>query len=179
MKIDKVKFLTILVVLLLFINIATIAGIWKFIDPRNLRMMPPPPPGPKEFIISKLGLDETQQKIFEELRTEHFEQMSGLQEQIRAEKDAMYDLLKSPNPDTTQTYVHIAKIMQSEERLERITFEHFRKVRAICNEEQQQHFDAIIDRVMRMVMRPPRPDGPHGHSKEHGEHGPHHHMPLP
>lgn len=179
MKIDKVKLLTILVVLLLFINVATIAGIWKLIDPHTLGMMPPPPPSPKDFIISKLDLDEEQQKVFEELRKEHFEQMSGLQEQIRDEKDAMYDLLKSSSPDTTQTYLHIAKIMQSEERLERITFEHFRKVRAICNEEQQQHFDVIIDQVMRMVMRPPRQGGSHGPSREQGGHGPNEHMPLP
>ncbi|MES2560571.1 MAG: periplasmic heavy metal sensor [Bacteroidota bacterium] len=176
MKIDKIKLLTTLVVLLLLINIATIAGIWKLIDPHTLGLMPPPPPSPKEFIISKLNLDEEQQKVFEELRKEHFEQMQGLQEQIREEKDAMYDLLKSANPDTTQTYLHIAKIMQSEERLERITFDHFRKVRAICNEEQQQHFDAIIDQVMRMVMRPPRHGGPNG---PHREPGPPEHMPLP
>lgn len=176
MKIDKIKLLTGLVILLLLINITTIAGIWKLIDPRTLTMMPPPPPSPKDFIISKLNLDDDQQKVFEELRKEHFEQMRGLQEQIRDEKDAMYDLLKSSSPDTVQTYLHIARIMQSEERLERITFEHFRKVRAICNQEQQQHFDAIIDQVMRMVMRPPRQGGQHGLS---GEHDPTKNMPLP
>jgi Spy/CpxP family protein refolding chaperone len=178
MKIDKVKVLTTLVVVLLLINITTLATIWKMRTPGGMEMHPP---SPKEFIISKLNLDEEQQKVFEELRKEHFEQMRGLQEQIRAEKDAMYDLLKSSEPDTTQTYQHIAKIMQSEEQLERITFEHFRKVRAICNEEQQQHFDAIIDQIMRMVMRPPRPGGPNGPPREHGGgHPPHeHNMPLP
>jgi hypothetical protein len=170
MKFDKVKLLTTLVVLLLLINVATIASIWRFIDPAHLRMMPPPPPGPKEFIISKLGLDEDQQKVFEELRKEHFEQMISLRDQIRGEKDAMYDQLKGNNPDTAITYQHIAKIMQYEERLEKITFEHFRKVREICNDEQKQHFDAIIDQVVHMVMRSPRgrpgdrmhgpPDGP-------------------
>lgn len=177
MKMDKVKVLTVLVVLLLCINIATIAGIWKLIDSKNLQMMPPPPPGPKEFIISKLNLDEEQQKVFETLRKEHFEEMRTLQEQIREEKDAMYDLLKSPMPDTTLTYAHISKIMQNEERLERITFDHFRKVRAICNSEQQQHFDVIIDHIMRMVMRPPHTGATPNHHQHPADHE--HNMPLP
>ena len=177
MKIDKVKLLTILVVLLLVLNIATIAGIWKLIDPQTLAMLPPPPTGAKEYIISKLDLDEEQQKVFEELRKEHFEQIQNLQEQIRVEKDAMYDLLKSAEPDTTVTFNHIAKIMQSEERLERVTFEHFRKVRAICNTEQQQHFDAIIDQIMRMVMRSPIPGAPHKQTEQ--QIGNNNNMPLP
>ncbi|AMS27119.1 hypothetical protein AEM51_08895 [Bacteroidetes bacterium UKL13-3] len=177
MKIDKVKLLTILVVLLLALNIATIAGIWKLIDPQTLAMVSPHPTGAKEYIISKLNLDEEQQKEFEELRKEHFEQIQNFQEQIRVEKDAMYDLLKSAEPDTTVTFNHIAKIMRNEERLERVTFEHFRKVRAICNAEQQQHFDAIIDQIMRMVMRSPIPGAPQKQTEQHT--GNKHNMPLP
>lgn len=169
MKLDKIKLLTTVVVLLVLMNIATLAGMWKLMQ----RDFHAPPPGPKEFLIAKLQLDEEQQKVFETLRKEHFDQMRVLQENIRSEKDEMYDLLKSDNPDTTATYGHIAQIMREEEQLERITFEHFRKVRAICNDDQKQHFDAIIDRVMQMVMRPPRPGEPHGpHRRSH-------HEPLP
>jgi protein CpxP len=179
MKLDKVKLLTTMVVLLLLINIATIASIWKLIDPKNLSLMPPPPPSAKEFIISKLNLDEEQQKVFDELRKEHFEQMQTLQVNIRTEKDALYDLLKSPEPDTVQTYLHIARVMQNEERLEKITFEHFRKVRAICNDEQKQHFDIIIDQIMRIVMRPHRQGETHEPIGDHEQHGTHENQPLP
>lgn len=154
MKLNKVKLLTGLVILLLLINIGTIAGIWKLIDPSTLKLMPAPPIGAKEFIITKLDLNEEQQKVFEQLREEHFEEMKKLQANISNEKEAMYNMLKSENPDTTLTFIHIAKVMQNEERLERITFEHFRKVRAICNDEQKQHFDVILDQIMKMVIRP-------------------------
>lgn len=142
----------------------TCAGIWKLMGKR----WPAPPPTPKDYIIAKLGLDADQQEQFEALREEHFNVARQIQANIRNEKDAMYDLLKSPSPDTTVTYQHIAKIMQNEERLERITFEHFRQVRAICTPEQQQHFDVIIDKLMQMVMRPHPPGQPHGPMEHDG-----------
>lgn len=154
MKIDKVKILTIMVILLFIINVVTIAGTWRIIDPQTMRLITPPP-NTKDYIINKLGLDERQQEVFEELRTEHFEEMRELQHQIHKEKKSMFDLLKSASPDTAITYAHLAQIMQYEERLERITFEHFRKVRAICNDEQKQHLDAIIAQIMHMMHQGP------------------------
>lgn len=160
MKLDKVKVLTGLVVVLLLINITTIASIWHMVDFERLSLRGQHPQGPKEFIIAKLGLDEEQQKVFEVLRKEHFTEMRTLQHNIRIEKDAMHELLKDDAPDTAQTFAHISRIMQQEERLERITFEHFRKVRALCNDEQKQHFDVIIDQVMRMIKHSPKPQDP-------------------
>lgn len=161
MKVDKTKLLTTLVIVLLLMNITTLAGIWRMMDWKHFRLMPPPPPSPKEFLIEKLGLNEEQQLVFEELREEHFNQMSSLRNEIRQEKEALYDLLKNPVIDTTASYKHFALIMSKEERLEKITFEHFRKLREVCNEEQQQHFDIIIDRVLQMVMHGPPQHGPH------------------
>jgi len=155
MKIDKIKLLTTLVIILLLINITMLAGIWRLMDWKNMRLMPPPQAGPKEFIISKLGLNTEQQKVFEELRQEHFMQMSNLRDEIKKEKTDLYNLLKNPVIDTAETYNYFASIMAKEERLERITFEHFRKLRAVCNNEQKQHFDVIIDKVLHMVMHGP------------------------
>lgn len=171
MKIDKVKTLTILVVLLLIINVVTIAGTWRIIDPSNKKLIPPPP-STKDYIVAKLGLNESQQEVFESLRIAHFEEMNKLQQQILIEKEAMFDLLKSPLPDTAMTYTHIANIMQKEERLEHITFEHFRKVRAICNDEQKQHFDAILEQIRHTIKR-----GQSQHAVQGSGYG--QHQPLP
>ncbi len=181
MRINKTKLLLTLVILLTILNVSTIASIWRFIDFSTLSMITTHAPigGPKDFIISKLDLNEEQQKVFEELRQEHFQEMKNLQDNIRVEKDAMYDLLKSDQPDTTASYQHIARIMQNEEKLEHITFNHFRKVRAICTAEQQQHFDVIIDEVMRMLMRPPRPHAPGAMHQNKNNQAKDEHYPLP
>jgi hypothetical protein len=155
MKIPKVKILSILVVVLLVINITTIAGAWKLLNKVN--NADANTSSAKNFLITKLEFDEEQQAQFETLRKAYFEQIAGLLASIQNEKSNMYTLLKSNNPDTALTYMHIARIMQQEERLERNTFEHFRKVRALCSDEQKQHFDVIIDQVLRMIMKPKNP----------------------
>jgi Spy/CpxP family protein refolding chaperone len=153
MKFNKTKILTAAVVFLLLVNLTTLAGIWPYIDLKTFTFAPPSPATPKQFIIDKLDLSEEQQKIFEELRKEHFEEIDRLQASIIDEKEAMYDLLKSNTPDTIATYNHMATMMRDEERLERLTIEHFRKVRAICDDEQKQHFDVIIDKIMKMTNK--------------------------
>lgn len=153
MKAAKIKILSIAVVVLLLVNLTTLASIWPYINLKNFTFTPPAPENTKEFIINKLNLDKEQQEVFEELRNTHFEEMKALQTNISDEKDAMYGQLKSNLPDTVATYGHIARIMQHEERLDHITLEHFRKVRAICNDEQKQHFDVIIDKVMHIANK--------------------------
>ncbi|MES2689507.1 MAG: periplasmic heavy metal sensor, partial [Bacteroidota bacterium] len=145
--------LSVAVVVLLLVNLTTLASIWPYIDLQHFTFTPPSPENPKAFIFNKLNLDKEQQKVFEELRKEHFEEMKTLQASILDEKESMYEQLKSNLPDTVATYGHMARIMQQEEHLERITLEHFRKLRAICTDEQKQHFDVIIDKIMHMVNK--------------------------
>ncbi len=161
MKIDKTKLLLTLVVLLTALNVTTLASIWRFVDFKTFSFTANNSHSnrPNEFIITKLKLNKEQQVFFEALREEHFEQIMVLKKNIREEKNAMYDLLKSNETDSVTTFNHIAKIMQNEEQLERITFTHFKKLRAICTPEQQQHFDVIIDEVTRMIMREPGHSG--------------------
>lgn len=159
MKISKVKALTILVVLLLLVNLVTLAGVWKYVLVKD-HHGPPPPHSPGAFLIEKLKLNEEQVHVFDGLREEHFSQMKLLQEHIRHEKEALYDVLQDPNEDSVKSTKHMQAIMRDEEQLERITFEHFKKVRAICDPEQQQHFDVIIDEVIRMMNRQPRKGPP-------------------
>lgn len=159
MKISKVQALTILVVLLLLVNLVTLAGVWKYVL-ANEHHGPPPPHSPGAFLIEKLNLNEEQVKLFDGLREEHFSQMKALQEHIKVEKEALYDVLQDPNADSAKSTKHMQTIMRYEEQLERITFEHFKQVRAICNPQQQQHFDVIIDEVIRMMNRQPRKGPP-------------------
>jgi periplasmic protein CpxP/Spy len=163
MELTKIKTLWVAVFVLLLLNITILASIWPFIDLSTLSFRPPRPQNPAAFIIDKLDLDKEQQKVFEGLRQEHFSEMKRLRASIMDDKAAMYKQLKSDAPDTSATYHYISRVMQHEEELQHITFEHFRKVRAICNEEQKRHFDAIIDQVMHMVLRPPHGPGGPGH----------------
>lgn len=153
MKLTKVSVLKTLVVVLLLINVTTIAGVWRFIDLKNMRLIYTAPQNTKDFIVAKLGLNAEQQQVLTQLRNEHFEQMGELKMRINNHKKQLSDAVKSNTPDTTQAFLHIAEYMRSEEQLHRLTMEHFRKIRAICNAEQQQHFDVIIDQITRMATQ--------------------------
>lgn len=147
MKIDKIKILSILVVLLICINLATIASVWI--------IRPAPPHGygaqsPKEYIITKLEFTDEQVAAFELLRKSHFDTIQKLRHQIRTEKEEMYAGLKQKGNEE-KAYAHLAKVIAYEEQSEKITFEHFRQVRDLCDEEQKQHFDAIINQIIKMV----------------------------
>lgn len=155
MKITKVKVLSILVILLVCINLATIASVW---------VLRPAIHGgfgaqsPKEYIISKLNLTDEQIDAFELLRKSHFDNIQKLRNQIRTEKEEMYAGLRVKGNEQ-EAYAHLAKVIAFEEQAEKLTFEHFRQVRELCNDEQKQHFDAIINQVIKMVgvQAPPLP----------------------
>jgi len=51
------------------------------------------------------------------------------------------------------------------------TFEHFKKVRALCNEEQKKKFDAIIKQAIGMMgQQQGRPQGPPPDGNRNGMH---------
>ena len=152
MKIERTKLLVILVVVLLALNITTLATIWIGKAQHNIRR--DMQFGPKKLIIEKLHFDDVQIENFNVLVEEHQQQMKDLKEQIFESKEAFYAQLKNDAPDTTLAYQSIAHITSYEEKAEHITFEHFRKVRALCNPEQKQQFDIVIGEILKTMMGP-------------------------
>ena len=157
MKIERTRLLTLLVVVLVLLNLTTLATIWFRKSPQQLDA--DRREGPKNFIIQKLHFNEKQIEEFSALVDEHRTQMQELREQIAESKEQFYDQLKSDAPDTAMAYQQIASITQFEEQAERITFNHFKKVRAICSSEQKQEFDVVINEILRRMMGPSH--GPH------------------
>lgn len=152
MKIERTRLLIILVIVLLALNITTLATIWIGKTQHNLKHEMQF--GPKRLIIEKLHFDEDQIEIFNTLVEEHQQQMSELRQQIFDSKEAFYSQLKQDAPDTTVAYQSIANITSYEEKAEHITFDHFRKVRTICHPDQKQQFDIVISDILKTMMGP-------------------------
>ncbi|MEI6508618.1 MAG: hypothetical protein WCO54_09025, partial [Bacteroidota bacterium] len=152
---------TTLVILLVCINLTTLATIWLTRPAKSMGF--DLPDGPKQFIIEKLHFNEEQIQAFDTLRKEHFEEMQGLRKQIYESKEDLYNQIKSDRVDTTIMFASIANIGRFEEKAERITMEHFRKVRQLCNDEQKQQFDLVISDVIKRIMLPPH----HGQQQMH------------
>ncbi len=155
-----------LVILLAVLNVALLFTIW--LKPKHehhinqFRPMPPPNGdngGPGEMLIHELQFNDMQIKEFTKLRDEHRASIKELQKSGYELRDTFFDLLKSDSTETKKTTELSEAIASNQQALEMATFNHFQKVRAICNAEQKKIFDNIINEVTKQMGRPPMPRG--------------------
>lgn len=149
----KNKLLTWLVLLLLVANAATIAMFWL-----SRAKQPPLPKGtPRDFLVKELKLDVKQREQLDVLVKEHRQAAEQLRIKVKESKESLFGLLKQPNV-TDSTKQHAAKAVSViTEELDLLTLDHFQKVRALCNSEQQKKFDDIISQLTTMMGQPRHP----------------------
>lgn len=158
---NNIKFLKIVIILLLLINISTIAFMWF--------NRPQPKDNIGDFFAKELFFTDKQKKQFIVLRDEHRQQRQSLRALDKEKHDAYFDLLKNATVDSVAIKKAILEMLKIREKEELGTFSHFQKVRAICDETQKKKFDKIIGEAARMMApKPPRP----GQGPPKGEDGP-------
>ncbi|MBL0131345.1 MAG: periplasmic heavy metal sensor [Chitinophagaceae bacterium] len=157
----KNKLLTVLVVLLLIANAATLALFWM-----GKAKHPPQPKGtPQEFLVKELKLDVQQQEQLDVLRKEHREAADQLREKIKEAKEAFFDLLKQTNVTDSAKQAAAKAISSNTEALDLMTLSHFQKLRSLCTPEQQNKFDEIIHEVASRISQPRPPGRPRGRDR--------------
>ncbi len=149
--ISKNKFLTAVVILLLLANIVSIVTFWW-----TRENAAPPPPGSggssaANFLVHELSFDAKQQELYKLLREEHQQQTKLAREKVRESRKIFFDLLDKDSVNAFLLKNLSEEIGKNEGQLQLFTFEHFRKVRALCNELQKKKFDSIIQEVLRMM----------------------------
>lgn len=158
------RWFTIVILLLLTANIATLALLWTTRTNKQPSVHFPPPGGGRavfEFLTNELQLDSSQQIAYARMRDEHQAGARRLQENIRQAKDAMFALLKQANMADSLVSVYSHQAAEAQQELDAFTFRHFQKLRAICNKEQQEKFDKVIqDALHQMGGPPPGRQGP-------------------
>ena len=159
---NKTKFLTVGLVLLLLLNAITLFILFHMhIDQGHEEHEGK---GPANFIVEQLRLDETQQKQFADLRQQHQDFAKTAHEKEKALHDAYFNLLKTDNPDKAKVDSLATLMAAQHKELEQFTFNHFQKLRALCHDDQKKLFDETIDEIAKMVGGgPPRPGRPRPH----------------
>jgi protein CpxP len=153
---NKTKFLTIIIVALLLMNAGTLTFMF-------MRMKPPHDRGPREvskWLTGQLNLDAGQQEQFNKLQEAHKQNMEPIQQQDRDLHDRYFKLLHGDVTDSTLVKQLADSIALNRVQTELVTFYDFKKIRGICNPEQQKKFDEIIGEALRMMAphgpRPPK-----------------------
>lgn len=155
---EKTKFLTLIIIVLLVVNAGTLA----YLVYSNVKQNEPKPNqkgGPAAFIIKKLKLTEQQQTVFEELRFEHRSGMVRKQDSIRTLHQEMFNYLKSEVPNVVAADSVATVISLRKKELDMFTFHHFRQLREICSPEQKQLFDTFINEIQQAITSPPQREG--------------------
>ncbi len=139
------KLLTIAVVLLFVLNIATIG--FLFLQ-RGHR---PPPMRMEKFIPESLGFNEEQIQQFDGLRKDHHAQMQLLDEQNKQVLVSYLQLLEADFINTLQKDSLEKIISGIQQARATVTLNHFQKLKMICNASQKQKFNALIPELTRVI----------------------------
>jgi hypothetical protein len=144
----KNKITTWLIVLLLLANIATLIFYWV----GHLKLQRDH--SPKEFLARKLNFSEQQRQLYFDLAKEHNEQAKIIRRAIKTDKELFFNLLKLDIVADSIRNKAALKVSIAIQSLDILTFEHFKKVRAICTEEQKIQFDELMHKMVNSVNNP-------------------------
>ncbi len=152
--INKNKLLTGLVILLLLVNTITILFFWL----GRSKNEHPSFKQPSEFLIKKLAMSAEQQDQYMKLVKDHRLKTKLIREQIMVSKDALFEQLSADSISDSLQQSTANSLAKLNVQLDLLTFEHFKKVRKMCNPQQQKKFDNVIKDVLKM-MAPQRHPG--------------------
>lgn len=153
-------------VVLILMNITTLAALWWMSNIKAERK--PPQGGAIPYLIKELQLDSIQQIKIIALRDEHRAEAQVLRRKNRESKDAFFDLIQQEGISETTINEAASNSVRYDAELAKVTFTHFKKIRAICTPAQQHKFDEIIHEVLRMQAGPQGPP-PHRDGRPPGE----------
>jgi protein CpxP len=144
----KNKFTAWLIVLLILANIVTLVFFWlgHFKLERDN--------APKEILVKELHFSEDQKNIYFNLAKEHHDAAETIRRQIIINKENFFQLLKSNEIIDSVRNNAALQVSLSIQSLDILTFEHFKKVRAICTNEQKPKFDELVQHIINTVNNP-------------------------
>jgi hypothetical protein len=145
------KILTLAVVVLLLSNIALVAFMLtaknKKGDKRQGRREP------FEMMVKELGMTEEQQKDYKAMKEEHMKNVKPLFDSVKVAKSAFFALTKDSTATDSIINLHSLRVSEKQSALDKVTFEHFRKVRKLFTADQQPKFDSFMQKMMQRGRR--------------------------
>ncbi|TBX66993.1 periplasmic heavy metal sensor [Flavobacterium silvisoli] len=158
---EKTKLLTIAVIGLLLLNLATL-GFLFLNGPKGHRPpMEGPPmgrPKPRTIIIDQLHFDALQQKEYDQLIEWHQATISQLDRNIRQTKRALYSQLMQTEVNLKAKDSLIAVLNGYQKQVEATHFKHFEDIKKLCRQDQLKDFNDLTEELARIFA--PKPQGP-------------------
>jgi len=158
MEISKKSILLIVVIgILILLNVATLTTLWvsRCKEPGPPQMIDKlPSPKGRLMFEKELNFSKQQLEAVDKLREEHFANVQNIMDDIRKNKDELFNLLK--NPDSLKVLDLTGKIGTEQKEIELASFYHFQKIRNLCDDKQKVKFDEIFKEIIN--PGPPHPE---------------------
>ena len=106
-----------------------------------------------ELMARELNLQEDQKAQHKLLREEHFNNVKPFYDSIRATKTALYARIADTTISSVDFDTYDAKTSQWYSAINKMTFEHFKKVRSLLKPDQQEGYDKFIQKMMQRSRR--------------------------
>ena len=106
---------------------------------------------PKHRLIEQLNFDEAQVAEFEQLIEKHRNTVKELDGKIVNTKEAIFEQLSNEQPLVQDSlYQQIGSLQIA---IEKVHFQHFLNVKAICREDQMDEFDALSKTITKVFSK--------------------------
>lgn len=127
----------------------------------------------KNLLGNELGFDEEQINQFLKVRHDHKKRTSEIQDIIRQIKKQMLNVILQDNPPAVLSDSLVKLSLENMGKLDKLTFEHFLKIRKICKPEQLDKLKILLNDFYRKGPEMGMDSGPPPHgSGEKGIHPP-------
>ena len=146
MKNSTNKILAIAVILLLLVNVAMVVFMVK--GKRRGDKREGSRRSPVQMMSKELGMTEQQKKDYEQLRETHFNSMRPLFDSVRLAKSTFFGLVKDSTATDSMMVQYSERIASMQQKIDQLTFAHFRRVRNLFSGEQQKKFDTLVLKMM-------------------------------
>jgi Spy/CpxP family protein refolding chaperone len=147
-----------IIVALLLTNIAVLAYfLWiKQPEKRDRSQDNRPKIDMVDRLRDSVGFNDEQVTQFKKLKDEHWATLKPMFDDMRKAKDSLFRLVSDPNANDSVIDKVSDVIAQKQKALDLQTFNHFKKVRALCRPEQQEKYDSLVQRMFRKMGKPMR-----------------------
>lgn len=142
------KFAAITITLLVILNLAllSIFALPKFMQSSNNKKHNQ---GAGYYMANRVGFDEAQLNEYRTLLENYRANRSELQKTMDSKRKELYDLLKveGDHAEQVDSLTYEIGILSSE--TEKVSYQHFANIRAICTPEQLVKLDNMLNEAMR------------------------------
>jgi Spy/CpxP family protein refolding chaperone len=145
------RILTVAVVLLLLVNAVMLV---LMVKNRGHHDMKNRGGGPFDMMVKELNMTEQQQSDFNKLKDEHFAAIRPVFDSVKTLKKSLYGMIKAETVNDSLENAYSQLISEQRAIADRLTINHFRKVRALFSGDQQKKFDEFVQKMMDRRSQP-------------------------